>query len=260
MEKKRYSVLTYSIGDYERVKEVLNPKSDVEYIYVTDNKSITSSTWTVKYVDNPHPEDPFYMCYDIRFNPFKYVNTDIVMRIDGSMKIVDDTDLLVNEFISGDYDIMLMAHPSSQTLVEEYKAWEDYRGYPHERSEKILSLIRESGFDVDNYHGIYQGGFTIQRNNEANNHLNKKTLEILTALAPEGKMIERVDQTIWSYVANRYHSDMKVMVVDYRVFNGHPILMWWHGDDENMFPPMYWGKETTPPMLFNHEVTIFYPY
>ena len=258
--EKRYSVLSYSIGNYERVKEVLNPKSDVEYIYVTDNRSITSSTWTIKYVDNPHPEDPFYMCYDIRFNPFKYVNTDIVMRIDGSMKIVDDTDLLVNEFIRGEYDIMFMAHPTTQTLAEEYKTWVDERRYPREQAEKILSYLRESGFDVDNYRGLYQGGFTIQRNNEANNDLNKKTLEILTDLAPEGKQIERLDQTIWSYVANKYHSDMKAMVVDWRVFNGHPILMWPHGDDEKMYPPMISGESTTPPSLFNHEVSIFYPY
>src|SRR5574344_1312138 len=96
--KPRYSVLSYIIGNYEVVHEIEEITEGVEYVLVTDNHSLTSSTWNVVYVDNPHPEDPFDLCYQIRFNPFDYVTTDIVIRIDGSMRVAGNLDYLVDYF------------------------------------------------------------------------------------------------------------------------------------------------------------------
>ena len=46
---KKYSVLTFNLGGYEVIHEI--PKSainpEIEYIYVTDDDSITSDTWTI---------------------------------------------------------------------------------------------------------------------------------------------------------------------------------------------------------------------
>lgn len=44
----RYSVLTFIIGrGYEKVHELLHKQDDVDYVLVTDDPSLASSTWRV---------------------------------------------------------------------------------------------------------------------------------------------------------------------------------------------------------------------
>ena len=45
---KRYSVVTYIFGDYEKLREIqgtLDP--DAEYICITDNPDLKSDTWQI---------------------------------------------------------------------------------------------------------------------------------------------------------------------------------------------------------------------
>ena len=46
----KYSILTFIIGKgYEKVHEICNKQSDVEYLLITDDITLTSKTWTVIY-------------------------------------------------------------------------------------------------------------------------------------------------------------------------------------------------------------------
>lgn len=236
-----YSILTYNIGGYEVLHEVECKSERAEYIYVTDDRSITSSTWTVVYVDNPHPNDPFWLCYQIRFNPFKYVNTDIVLRIDGSMRIVGDTDRLIDAFNKGGYDIALTPHPTRQTMLEEYTAWVRTRGYDANQANRILSFFNALGWHPQNDKGLYQYNFMIQRNNAINNELNDKTLYFLRLLKKEGDEIERVDQTVGSFVVNTL--EMKPMMLKQR----------------DIFPPFVWcAHGSSNPLTFCGNTTLAY--
>lgn len=228
-----YTVLTYNIGGYEILHEVEWKSERAEYIYVTDDKSITSSTWNVIYVENEHPEDPFWLCYDIRFNPFRYANTDVVLRIDGSMKIVGNTDKLIDAFNAGGYDIALTPHPTRQTMLEEYSAWVTMRGYDANQANRVLNFFNTMGWNPQTDKGIYQYNFMIQRNSEVNNNINHDTMFLLKGLRAEGKEIERVDQTVGSYVINQY--DLKPLMLKQRdIF---PPFVWCvHGSDQAMNP------------------------
>ena len=248
--KPLYSVLTYIVGNYETVHEIKEKSPNAEYILVTDNKALTSSTWTVVYVDNPHPEDPFDLCYHIRFHPFNYVNTDIVIRIDGSMGVNKSLDEIVDFFNNG-WDITLGIHPSRANLYDEYVAWVVQRGYDKKHAEDILNfLVRMEGYDVKNIKGLYQYNFMIQRNNRMNNLLNDLTYDYLRLLAPKDKLIERLDQTIGSFVINKYFTDMKVLPVDQRLFHGDYFTWYAHGSDV----PLQFNGEMSTPYLFNEEI------
>lgn len=246
-----YSVLTYNIGGYEILHEIKEKSDRAEYIYVTDDRSITSSTWTVVYVDNPHPEDPFELCYKIRFNPFDYVHTDLVVRIDGSMGIEKNLDEIVDFFNNG-FDIALCIHPTRANLYDEYVAWVVQRGYPREQAEKVLNFIQYfEGYDVKKDSGLYQYNFMIQRKDKKNLRLNEMTLALAHYLAPEDKQIDRLDQTLGSFVINKYFSDMKVMPVDQHLFDGKFFTWYVHNSDI----PMNCGGECRPPILFGQEIT-----
>lgn len=249
---KKYSVLTYNVGGYERLHEVESVSPNCEYVYVTDDRSITSKTWTVKYVENEHPDDVFDLCYKIRFNPFDYCSTDVVIRIDGTTTPCGDTDKIYEKFIEGNYDICLFMHPERSTLVEEYPIWERYRGYPHEQSIKVLNfLYRNEGYDVMNYRGLYQGNMIIHKKNKVNFDICRMTLAFMKYLAPEGKEVDRLDQTIMSFVINKYFPNLKVLPVDDNIVLGKYFKMFWHGT--NSLIPVH--VTDTPKYLFNKEIT-----
>ena len=219
------------------LREVIHKSPNADYIYVTDDKSITSETWKVCYIDDPNPEDVFSTCYNIRFNPFDYATTDVVLRIDGSIQCLDHTDEIINYFNRGGYDICLLAHSIRYSISDEYDVWCKVRGYPRAQANRILSYMMSQGYDVFNYRGLYQYGFMIQRRNPVNAELNAATLSLLHELAQEGKIVERIDQTVGSFMINSQFSDrLKVMVVDERIlhskfFRHFPRRGW----NENLF-------------------------
>lgn len=213
---KKFSVLTYNIDGYEILheipKEAINP--DAEYIYVTDDHSITSNTWTVIYADDL-TGSTFDKCYQIRFFPFKYVNSNIVMRIDGSMMINKDVTPIIDKFEQGQYDACVLIHNIRNTIEIEYDVWCKTRNYPMSQSKKVIEHIKNKfNYDVKNYKGLYNSGFCIQRNDEFNNKWNSMIYETLKEMATPPNTVERINQTIWSVILNSCFSDKKIMCVD----------------------------------------------
>lgn len=249
----KYSVLSYNISGYEIIHPIREKSENAEYIMVTDDRSLTSDDWNIVYVDNPYPEDPFRLVFEIRYNPFKYVHTDIVMKIDGSMEITGDIDRIVDRFIEGGYDCAVMAHPTRMNMYDEYMAWIRYRGYPKRQAERALTFMNVEGYDVKKNTGLYQYNWMIQRNNKLNDSWNTMTMGILKYLAPEGKLVDRLDQTIGSYVLNKYFEYASVMCVSQRIATSGKYFVWHphkslsiYRDSKDLCSPFLLGKQVIP--------------
>lgn len=250
----KYSVLTYNIGGYERIHPILKKSENAEYIYVTDDETITSDDWKVVYI--PKQIDGFQGCFNIRYNPFDYVTSDIVVKIDGSMTISGDLDRIVDGFIAGGYDCCVEAHPSRQNLYDEYVAWINQRGYSVQQAEKVCNFIQYcEGYDVKNHKGLYQYNFMIQRHNKMNLDWNRMTYALLKYLAPTDDGIDRLDQTIGSFVLNKYFNKSNVLVVDESICNGSFLTWYAHNSDR----PLNVASQQTTPYLFNKEVLLWNP-
>lgn len=248
---KQYSVLTYNIGGYEKIHPILKKSPNAEYIYVTDDTSIKSDDWTVVYV--PKCDDGFEGCFNIRYNPFDFVHTDIVVKIDGSMTVSGDLDEIIEAFNIGNYDCCVEVHPSRCTMIEEYSAWVKIRGYDINQANKCLLFLQNGeGYDVKNHKGLYQYNFMIQRRNKMNMDWNRMTYALLKYLAPEGKSIDRLDQTIGSFVLNKYFKNSNVMVVDSKICDGSYLTWYAHNSDTKL---KVGGQQCTP-YLFNEEPQI----
>lgn len=228
MNQKKYTILTYNIGGYEQLHEVENVSNICEYVYITDDRSITSNTWNVVYIDSDKSA-PFKTCYEIRFlKLWDYVHTDVVIRIDGSMRIIGNTDVLYNKFIESQCEIGLLFHPWRCLIIDEYKAWCDGRGYDIQQSEKCLDYIQNTiQWDLDNK-GLFQLNVVIEKKSDKIVKLNQTVFQSLKELSTSKDNIERLDQTIYSAIYQKSFNDIKPFMMDYHVLMGNPFYWCWH--------------------------------
>lgn len=92
MKKYKYTVLCFIVNGYEKVREVQNPDPDVEYILVTDDRDLKTSTWRVVYDAELDKMAPFEKCHNIKYNVFKYASTELCIYIDASIQVKGSLD------------------------------------------------------------------------------------------------------------------------------------------------------------------------
>lgn len=249
----KYSVLTYIMGDGEIVHEIKEKDPEAEYIMVTDNANLTSSTWDVVY-DESLSGTVFNKVFQVRYHPFDYVHNDIVIKIDGAMEVKGNLQPIVAKFAKDNYEVSLLFHPTRSVLYDEYVAWVQHRQYPIEQANKVLSFLAQfEGYDVKNYKGLYQLNFSIQKNDKVNSDINRMTYAYCKFLAPTttnvDNDIDRLDQTIFSFVINKYFNQVPVMFWDERLC--HSQFFTWYPHNSNI--PFAFGgvKDLSKPYAFN---------
>ena len=255
----RYTVITFNMGGYEVLHEIPSEaiNEDIDYIYVTDDHSITSTTWTVVY-DDALSGSVFDRCFQVRYFPWRYTENPVVMKIDGSMAITRDVMPMFKFFDEGGYDVAMMVHPTRNTMYDEYEAWVVQRGYPLEQANRSLIFMAQNGYDVKGYKGLFQFNFMIQRRNAMVESLNAETYKVLKMNAPDGDTIDRLDQTIGTFVINTHYPDLKILPVgQYICFGNYGGYFDWcmHGSDK---PMVYDCRNDITPFVMNATTSIPY--
>ena len=251
MEKPIFSVLTWNFNKYEIFRE-LKPEvinKDAEYVYVTDDKSIKSKTWKVVYIDRELlGMSPIEMSYYIRYNPFRFVNSDIVFKMDGSVELNVDVTPLIQKYIDGGYDGSVMIHQERNTLLQEYLIWTYLTIIKPPQIEKCIKFISNENYDIMNYKGLYLATVGIQTNTNFTRIWNQMTYWLCKYLAEPTGGIERIDQIIQSFTLNKYFSDKKIMPLDPNMLCGGEFNWYAHytGELRNV-------KQIAEPYLFNEK-------
>jgi len=252
----KYTVLTYIINNYEIVHEIEQKDSEAEYILVTDDPNLKSETWSVFYDPELEGLSVFDKCYQIRFNWYKYCNTDLCVRVDGSMAVKRSLAPLVEEFVGGGYDICLMPHPMRDNFPDEYDVWVRDRNYPREQADKCLAIMAAKGYDFS-YKGLFQFGFCIQRKDQRTMDLNRSCLELMMEMGSDGK-IERLDQIPLSFLMNTDFSDMKVLPVSEQLLHSVYIQHYDHNSSRMMLNKNYDIDKDDMKYMFNQPVKCMY--
>lgn len=253
-----YTVLSYNINNYEIVHPIKEKSDRARYIMVTDDPGLKdpSGSWEIIY-DDTLTGSTFDKCYQIRFNPWKYTDDHIVLRIDGSVGIDKNLDPLIDKFIESDADLSIMLHPTRQTQLEEYSAWVQSRGYDAQQANRVLTFLQiAEGYNVKDYKGMAQMCYEIQTRNRLNEDLNRMTYTFLKYLGDKATGIERVDQTIFSFVLQKYFSTAKIMFIDQRMYNGEAYnapFTWYAHHSDQPFKPID-VKEMKEAYFFNKRV------
>ena len=226
---KRYTVLTYIFNGYERVHEVVEKDPQADYVLVTDDPNLTSETWRVVY-DPMTGHSPFAKCYEVRFHPFRYADTPIMVRIDGSISVNRSLKTIVDEFERGKYYRCVMIHPYRNTMEIEYREWVRTRNYPAAQAAKCMKTMERFGFDLQT-EGLIQVCFEIVRNNQINRDVNDMVFGLLCLMGM--CKIERIDQTVTTFVIERFFPKIKLMAVEEHIVTDGRLMQWhWHNSDK----------------------------
>lgn len=246
----KYSILMYNFNNYEIMRTPKRVDPNCEYIYVTDNTNLTSSVWKIIVDKDIFGMSAFDKCYHVRFNPFKYCSTDTCVYLDGSVQINNAIDPIVHKFASSNKDLAVIVHPNRNTMIDEYHAWVTARHYPESQAFKCLHEMEYNGYDINSYKGLYQGNMRICKNTPRNNQLESECLSLLKTLGTNG-VIERLDQTIYSYLLNTRFSDISIYPMSQQVVQSQYMTWCGHGThaphpfNKNNYDPQYVRNKLT---------------
>lgn len=236
---KEYSILTILMGNYDILHELpfQNTNENVEFICVTDNKNLTSNTWTIVYDEELDKDEynGFDRTFLVRYNPFKYCNSNICIRLDATILPLCDLQDLVNKFIEGNYDFGFCVHPTNTSLIAELDDWVKWRGC--DQKEMQLKYIENViGYNLKNK-GVMQTGIAILKNSSIMNEINSKMIEILYDCTDKPGHMNRLDQTLFSAFFNHNYGHLNVLPLSVNMIKNGKMAQFFHNSNYtvNMF-------------------------
>lgn len=230
MVKYRYTIITCNFGNYEIVREVKNPLQDVEYIYITDDPNLTSETWNVIYDETYNSyQFPFDKVIKFRSKCLEYCNSDICIRIDGSINICGVSfENTINEFNKCGSDISFILSPIMGNISTEIMGWLTINRISEEEANEFYNFVSNKHHSYDFCeNSICTTGLVIQRNNTLNRRINQVQFDTLERIKEYNNVNHyyRIDQVVFTYVINEYFRDIKVLPLHYHhIFNENTFL------------------------------------
>lgn len=209
-QNKRYSIVTFNFNHYEQFYRSEEYDPECEYVYVTDDENIVEQAkdtpWKVVLWKTDMPA--FTKVFQVRYHPFKFCSTNVAIVLDGSVIIKKSLKKLVDDFLESKADLAVNVHPKRWHLPTEYGVWVKYRNYPVDMANKHLNLMTLLGYDF-NYRGQIQATIRICKNTSINTQIDDMTYNLIQMFNTNG-YIERLDQTLYSFVVQHYFKNIKV--------------------------------------------------
>lgn len=217
---KKYTILTYIFGGYDTIKEPAIKDPDAEYVMVTDTEQ-HSDTWNIVIDSDLNGKNPIYSSYYVRYHPFKYASTNIVIVLDASIKIKDSLSEIVADFLASGADaaIMLTSFSTDEQKIRNWKTYERISQDDVNVLHKFISKVNHK-----NEQGTIGQGFCIRLNNMINHRYLTHVWRYLLVL---GKGIPvRLDEVIankllYKYNFNLFVLNTQIIQSTYMTYYGH---------------------------------------
>ena len=233
---KKYSILTFNFNNYEIMREPEEIDPECEYIYVTDDEKYKNQTkvWNVIIDKDLDGLSPFDKCFKVRYNLFKYATTDVCIFMDGSIQIHKSLKKLYEDFMASGADLGLNIHPERNNVYDEYLIWMQARNYPKEQFEKCMTLFKAANYNPK-YKGLYQATMRICKNTDLNKQIDEMVYDTLLEVSKPNKTIDRLDQTIYSFVLNKFfEGEIKVFPFAQQVFQNKYLTWFYHNTNKQI--------------------------
>ena len=248
MREERYTVMTYIMGDYEKVHEVVQRSPRARYLLITDREDLRSDTWEVIY-DKTLLGGAVNKTRYVKWHPWDYTDDEVVVMIDGSIGVNGPLDEVIDAFQG--HDLCMMIHPERNTVKEEMEAWMQWRGLDPNDAERQLSLMEQSGYNINSYRGLYQCCFRMMRRTPQVRWYLDAVVGALLLCGKNGDYATP-EQVLASYVLNKLFCTLPVLWVSERLVNSKYLAWYFHNSDIRFV-----HRDLIPFYAFNKPVNVW---
>ena len=248
MREERYTVMTYIMGDYEKVHEVVQKSPRTRYLLITDREDLRSETWEV-ICDKTLLGGAVNKTRYVKWHPWNYTDDEVVVMIDGSIGVNGPLDEVIDAFQG--HDLCMMIHPERNTVKEEMEAWMQWRGLEPNDAERQLSLMEQSGYNINSYRGLYQCCFRTMRRTPQVRRYFETVAGILLLCGKHGDYATP-EQVLASFVLNKLFCTLPVLWVSERLVNSKYLSWYFHNSDIRLV-----HRDLIPFYAFNKPVNVW---
>ncbi len=242
MKEEEYTVLTYIMGNYERVHEIKDKSPRARYLLITDREDLTSDTWEI-ICDKSLQGSAINKTRHVKWHPWNYTDDEVVLMIDGSVGVNGPLDDIIDAFHG--HDLCMMIHPERNTVKSELESWIDWRGLNPNDAEKQLTFIEMTGYNLTGYRGLYQGCFRIMRRRPQVMMWLETVAGLLMVSGKNGEYATP-EQVLSSFALNKFFRHIPVMWVSERLIDSKYMTWYFHNSDIS-----FAHKELITPYAFN---------
>lgn len=213
---KDWSLLTFNFNEYE-IARTHYMSDKIEHIYVSD-KEIELDGWKNK-TFNMFQDDHWKNCLYVRYHPFEFTDKDYAIVIDGSLKITEGIEDLIETFKKSNCDIgLLLSHQIE--LSGRIARWYSTNRIT-ENEWQILNRMLVSNGGLE-YKGVIAGCFKIV----------KKTKRVLEYLDYVWNIVSsnppiRLDEIPLTLALERFN-DLKIMPLSQEIIQGDAFIYNYH--------------------------------
>lgn len=170
--KRRVAIYSVVTGDYDIVYDPLYISKEVDYILFTNNRTITSQTWEIRYIESDL--NNLLLSRSIKMLPQQYLGADyeFSVYVDANVLIYGDIGQLTS-LLSDNVTLALTCHSERCTIKEEIVVCCKKKHISEFEALRQYSRYVEEGFTDEL--GLPECGILIR--NHSDNLLNK-TMEL----------------------------------------------------------------------------------
>ena len=215
---KKISLITFNFGEYDKIRTHFL-SSQIEHIYISDHaQDIIGWKPVVFNKFNDAWKNSLY----VRYHPFEFSNSEIVIVIDGSLSIQEGVDCLIEQFLNSDSEIgLLLSH--QYDLRGRISRWINNGRLSDRDKASIFKIFKESG--KPDYKGVIAACFKIFRNTQRVKDYLNRCWEVISS----NGMI-RLDE-IPSSLALEEFKDLRIMPFSTSLIQGDAFLYRHHHND-----------------------------
>ena len=224
MDIMTYSIIQMNTNNYDKTFDCLDDDAHRKILFTDVNRQVRN--WEQRKVTT-NSEYPFDSVFKVRWNPFNFTDTDYSIWLDGSIKVTGSLKKYIELMVKSGADFATLKHPFRDNIFAEYFEWCRIRNYDKNRAFQWMYHMMQNGWNPKNK-GLYQVTVCIFKNTKRIREFGEAVIKELHTF--NGEHLERLDQTVITYLLMTRFRDIKVLELSENMYKFGPALklIWDH--------------------------------
>ena len=215
MMMNKPTILTYNFNGYDTFHSHFYT-DNLNYVLVTDDLTSKLSSWDIQYPEILHKMTPWEKVIYVRYHPFEFTDSELVVVIDGSMVIGKYAELLIKKFADSEYDLAVPA--SHQAFcIDRVMRWYSRGRISCEEKEALFNFLQ--AHSALSYKGCLSGAIRLLKKTDRVMLWLEDTYEQLYKNGTDNNPI-RLDEVVSTISLCKQHASLNSMILPNNIMNG----------------------------------------